>query len=161
MAVLYFILANHQIRHHVTCKVGRHHFITPEGSPYCNHSILRRISLSVYLTLPQSFSIQPTFKMKANNPWSSHLSITATRHNVLSVGAVIQTLHATEVTLLLENIRLTLPLPHEQLSHSRTPQSNPVPGPVKRHARDCLASYALTRHTERDIQGCWNQLFSI
>ena len=48
------------------------------------------------------------------------LAVVAAGYNVLSIRGVGQGGHVVEVTLLLENVRLTLPLPHQQLAHPYT-----------------------------------------
>lgn len=46
---------------------------------------------------------------------ATHLAVVAPRHNVLSVRRERQRRHVVEVALLLEDVRLALPLPHQQL----------------------------------------------
>ena len=48
---------------------------------------------------------------------STHLAIVASGYDVLSVWRVGQRGHVVEVSLLLEDVGLALPLPHQQLTH--------------------------------------------
>lgn len=50
-----------------------------------------------------------------------YLSIIATSDYVLAIRGVCQTGHVVEVTLLLQDIGLTLPLPDQQLTQPCTP----------------------------------------
>lgn len=49
--------------------------------------------------------------------FNTHFSIVASCGDVLSVWRVSQRRHVVEVSLLLEDVGLALPLPHQQLTH--------------------------------------------
>lgn len=56
----------------------------------------------------------PVCKHTGNN-WT-HFSVIAPRYDVLSIWRVRQGGHVVKVPLLLEDVGLTLPLPHQQLT---------------------------------------------
>ena len=55
--------------------------------------------------------------------------------NVLRVRRVSETRHGSEVTLLLEHVRLTLPFPHTQLTHLAARERYPLRRAVDRDRR--------------------------
>ena len=66
------------------------------------------------------------------------LAVLAAGDDVLPVGRVGEAGHVVEVALLLEHVRLRLPLPHEQLAEARAAEADPVPGRVDDDAADLL-----------------------
>ena len=64
-----------------------------------------------------------------------HLAVKSSGDNVLCVGRVGQTGHATKVTLLFQDMCLTLPLPNTQLTQFTARQSYPLRRPVYSHRR--------------------------
>ena len=59
---------------------------------------------------------------------------------MLAVGRVREAGHVVEMALLLEHVRLRLPLPHEELAEARAPEADPVSGRVDGDAADLLQS---------------------
>lgn len=68
----------------------------------------------------------------------THLSVIATSSDVLPIGTVCEAVHVVEVTLLLENVGLTLPFPDQELPHPRAGQGDPITRRVEGHRRDTL-----------------------
>jgi len=56
----------------------------------------------------------------------TYLPILPASDNILCIGRVGNSRHAAEVTLLFEDVSLTLPLPYTQLTHLTTRQGYPV-----------------------------------
>ena len=63
-----------------------------------------------------------------------HLSVLASGDDVLSVRRVREAGHVVEVTLLLEHVRLRLPLPHKELAETGATEADPVSGRVEGNA---------------------------
>jgi len=61
----------------------------------------------------------------------------------MAVGGVREAGHVVVVALLLEHVRLALPLPHQQLAQPAAPQRYPVTWRV-----ECDAADTLVRYTE-------------
>lgn len=60
--------------------------------------------------------IVPFVNTRQNGENSTHFSVIATSYDVLSIWRICQGGHVVKVTLLLEDVGLTLPLPHQQLT---------------------------------------------
>ena len=72
------------------------------------------------------------------SPLLTNLGIIPASNNMMPVWWVRHTTHVIEVTLLFEYVALTLPFPHEQLSHTSAAQRDPVTRRVETHCRDIL-----------------------
>lgn len=78
---------------------------------------------SVYVTLHYTIFFVCLFKSRLTivlflntRQNSTHFSVIATSYDVLSIWRIRQGGHVVEVTLLLEDVGLALPLPHQQLT---------------------------------------------
>ena len=76
----------------------------------------------------------------------THLGVVASSGDVLAVGGVGQALHVVEVSLLFEDVGLTLPLPHQQLAQPPAPQGQPVARLVEGHCGNVLVRDATNRN---------------
>ena len=62
-----------------------------------------------------------------------YLSIVATRGDDIAIRRVGQGVHVVVVPLLLEDVRLALPFPHQQLAESRAAERQPLTRGVHGH----------------------------
>ena len=76
----------------------------------------------------------------------THFGVVASSSDVLAVGGVGQTLHVVKVSLLFEDVGLTLPLPHQQLAQPPAPQGQPVARLVEGHCGYVLVRDATNRN---------------
>ena len=77
------------------------------------------------------------------------LSIVSTSGQAVAVRGVGEAGHLVEVTLLLEGLLLTLPLPHQELAQVCTAQRHQVARRVERYWCDGPSSHALFGDSER------------
>lgn len=123
--------------------------------PCCPYSPLPSFPLSSPQELYGDSSYRHTTSSQTFPPSNlPHLTIVSPSSYELPVRTIRQTIHVIEMSLLLEDVRLGLPLPHQQLPQAGAPKCKPLPCWVDGHAWNTLLGNATTR--ERFLQGPMN-----
>ena len=68
----------------------------------------------------------------------SNLAVFSSCCYIHAIRRISQVIHVIKMTLLLQNVRFTLPLPDEKLSHCGTTKCQPLPGRVHTNCRNLV-----------------------
>ena len=77
---------------------------------------------------------------------TSNLSVVATGGNIHAIWRVTDATHCVEVSLLLEDVGLALPLPDDELTELRAADGDPLARLVERHRVDTAVRNADDKH---------------
>ena len=113
--------------------------------------VAAKLELTNETRIPTTQSLTPHTELSLKQSPTSYLPIIPSSCHNLPVRAVAQHVHVVEVSLLLEDVGLGLPLPHQKLPQTATAEGKPLPRAVHCHAGDTLLGNAANRElTSKD-----------